>query len=1183
MARETLKSFLNKNQDTAGQDSISFSHNKQGDVLNLDGLEDIDIDAESGKKLLDLFNENVGLLGDYLSYITNEENNLYSIAPGNEEAAPSTRGTNLVIAEEQGSDRVYIVQGTELSNNMTKYSNSQFENLNSIVDKVGNSEDPAMGHELLSSIKGTGISNNSNPQSYNLGSDENVLNEVKNNVLSNSRFANITTKPVFLELNETQDSHESANKKLKLNRQYGSHFDQETLVSLSQLKSLGASLLLKASGYDNGISPGESSDPEEIESLMSNANINSSIVDQTGSPISTNSIKAKNSKGFPTIEGSDESVRSGRGDVLSSSPERKSYGVNYNTGLHFNGKNHKLHKLQAAIAIKAIASVASEYYSLILSSFASSDKSILESETEDQFNQSNFSNMLYGKSRRLYNLRLGLMKETILVPTIYPYKKSFDRGLSVLFDDAIDKEVSLFVKESKMIKQAPGYWMAIASSLFKTYEQTVDKLDILSQVSPDSTESIQKYIDVISSNNLVRFMNAIATVGDASLQAFGGNSVSSKNLHNRARNVDNLPDSPGTRVGKSRKDNGFRDRQLAWSQNDVPSVYLLPVNPIRAAGRLDKIVSGPNPMTAMIGSELVDQTYMSINADGTGGRIPKEVVKSLEDRLDAEYVPFYFQDLRTNEIISFHAFLDQLTDTISPKYNTFGGYGRMDPVRIYESTDRQIQIGFTVLATSKEDFNAMWYKINKFVTLLYPQWTKGTLVGRDIGGATSKFVQPFSQVLSASPLVRMRVGDVIKSNYSRFNLARIFGIGDSDVTPLLPQGDPSSGMTKFKNVMKFGSQAIMNAIKDISVGLMVALYGSPVQFLNIAAVKDFAGKSMINSAITSAGAGFITNVLTNGFANPLTVGLVLNRIKDPNASADNSFLAAQSSLDGFQNLANKVAGNITGPSKGLFGSGFVLLKGNNNTGYHINSGGLEGKRLMTHKPLKCEFVEMVTNSFSGKDSSDLNNSPKSKKLYKLKIIDFTAPADLFDTTILCEPNEIIQIPNQVMINTLEFGILLFGSGGFINPALDSVLNSNWAKDGMNGIGLGSAIDLVRGLYLSDEATFMDPFHNPFTRAIESTSGRGLAGTVGAVTFDWLSDFQWEIDHNGRAPIGCKIGFTFNAIHDLPPGIDHSGYNRAPLYNVGDIMKGVSGDAYDSFSSEEEFRYRNEASKAIKVK
>jgi hypothetical protein len=85
-----------------------------------------------------------------------------------------------------------------------------------------------------------------------------------------------------------------------------------------------------------------------------------------------------------------------------------------------------------------------------------------------------------------------------------------------------------------------------------------------------------------------------------------------------------------------------------------------------------------------------------------------------------------------------------------------------------------------------------------------------------------------------------------------------------------------------------------------------------------------------------------------------------------------------------------------------------------------------------------------------------------------------------------------------------------------------------------------------------------------------------------VTFDWLSDFPWEIDYNSRAPIGCKISFNFDVIHDIPPGLDHTGYNRAPLYNVGDIMKNISDDVYESFYKADEFEFRKQAGKSTKI-
>ena len=192
------------------------------------------------------------------------------------------------------------------------------------------------------------------------------------------------------------------------------------------------------------------------------------------------------------------------------------------------------------------------------------------------------------------------------------------------------------------------------------------------------------------------------------------------------------------------------------------------------------------------------------------------------------------------------------------------------------------------------------------------------------------------------------------------------------------------------------------------------------------------------------------------------------------------------------------------------------------------------------------------------------------------------PKESINLELHCEPSDIYQMPNDTLVNTLEFGLLLAGAGGFISSALDFGLNSNLVKGFANSTGLAPSIDLVRSLYQSQESEFMDAFNNPFVKAYESTAGRGLAGTVGTVTFDWLDDFPWEIDHNSRAPIGCKINFNFDVIHDLPPGLDHSGYNRAPLYNVGDIMKNVTDDVYESFFKEDEFEFRKQSNKGTRI-
>ena len=94
----------------------------------------------------------------------------------------------------------------------------------------------------------------------------------------------------------------------------------------------------------------------------------------------------------------------------------------------------------------------------------------------------------------------------------------------------------------------------------------------------------------------------------------------------------------------------------------------------------------------------------------------------------------------------------------------------------------------------------------------------------------------------------------------------------------------------------------------------------------------------------------------------------------------------------------------------------------------------------------------------------------------------------------------------------------------------------------------------------DAAKFMKPEFNPVTQAFENTAGRGLAGVINSLSFDWL-EFPWEVDWNSRAPIACKVSMGFDVIHDIPPGLDQHGYNRAPIYNVGEIMQNISGDQY----------------------
>jgi hypothetical protein len=155
-------------------------------------------------------------------------------------------------------------------------------------------------------------------------------------------------------------------------------------------------------------------------------------------------------------------------------------------------------------------------------------------------------------------------------------------------------------------------------------------------------------------------------------------------------------------------------------------------------------------------------------------RLPKDIVDKIEGAIEKEYMPFSFHDLRTNEVFRFHAFIDSITDGFSPSYSDSSGFGRMDPVKIYTGTTRSIGLSFWLIATSKDDHDEMWYYINRMVAMIYPQWSKPETAQvanyKEIlasNGDYLPFGKPFTQIPIASPVIRIRVGDLIKSNYDK--------------------------------------------------------------------------------------------------------------------------------------------------------------------------------------------------------------------------------------------------------------------------------------------------------------------------------------------------------------------------------------------------------------------------------
>ena len=233
-------------------------------------------------------------------------------------------------------------------------------------------------------------------------------------------------------------------------------------------------------------------------------------------------------------------------------------------------------------------------------------------------------------------------------------------------------------------------------------------------------------------------------------------------------------------------------RGSTLSLSDLPSAHLVPAGSSQA---YHSLLGGDKRLTTFVPS-------------GSSGRTAKRIsqadAQKIESILDAEYMPFYFQDLRTNEVIAFHAFLDDVTDSYTANYNASSGYGRIENVQTYKDTKRSVGCTFHIIGMNPSDFDYMWWQINKLTTMVYPQWSQGRNLQATLdNGADFNFTQPFSQIPMATPVIRVRIGDLIRSNYSRFNLKRLFGYQDTEkkqsdetvVTYYLPAGSYVSTFT----------------------------------------------------------------------------------------------------------------------------------------------------------------------------------------------------------------------------------------------------------------------------------------------------------------------------------------------------------------------------------------------------
>lgn len=1158
--RSTLRDFLSSRG--LAVNGVTLSPNpadsSPGDAVN-EG-DDLGIDPNTGQPVLGID----GLASAYVAFITQQSSNFYDLTTRGESAAPSTRGSTLAPPDQQGAARIFASPGTTLGQAMQLSNSGRQDDTDypvaSYLDKTSGDVSKS-GNTLLAGVMGRPNDTTGNPEidTYvNTATQSGKMQSgVIESIVNENRF---NPQAGGVAIPNQLDSVD--NQKLQsVQRSFSIYDKNDSATSAAydydRLKDVGNWLLASAAGYNI---PGNEDENQTVDQYFAQIkNNDNKKVQAVAAELSTSigadnsitfdDVQASNARGFPK-QPDGRSMRSERGSVIQPNDSEAKYTraspVTYTSATPFDdSSNVGSSKVAQARALLAVNRLASLY-----------NRDIVK-QPDDSANKLKSLGPYYmgGSIYSRVNALNRMMMSVCYVPTKNPYQKAVEAGIgAMLGKEALDSTAQISGYFG-MLPRAPGFWEAVASSAVDIINQQVN---LAQSVSDDNGQkNDQKFYMNLGQSKAVQVMNVFATIGDIVLQVTGKdfNTDTFKQDISKAagiEQVDDLPVTAGTRVSKSREGSGRSPLALSWRSNSLPGLYLLSDNVVKASLQTGNLISGENPARGMLASSLIEKTYTDPTMRGSKARIPGDIVKIIEDKLDAEYVPFYFHDLRTNEIIAFHAFLDSLQDSFSAQYASFKSYGRSDAAKMYTSTSRSVSLSFTVAATSRDDFDEMWYKLNRLIACVYPKYTEGTLVSNN----KHTFEQPFSQVIGATPLMRLRVGDVVKSNYSRFNLSRFFGIGNDGVdVSAYKSKEKSTGFESFANAMTSTSlTSVMpgNKLDKWSTIAFYSLFGSPIKSIAASTKEDsLANKVLSNSATTNV----VSNFLVNGFVNPIGYALMTSPTQNPDNLGETNLesIAGISGVDAIQN----------------FGGGSFIrisyIKPRERPYDLIDGAGNIVGQVTIRRALRVAIKKLSVASRNNNPAGVLlpisdSDTPVNETRYSAKIIDPSQfiPVRRDGATSVNDGSNLLVTHDDLQPDLS----LVFAPAALLMNPLGTLLDA--AVTAVDNVA--SSVNLNASSILDNAATeglagFMSPQNNAIVRAFEHNRGRGLPGVITQLSFNWI-DFNWETDWGARAPMGTKVTITFECMHDLPPGLDSSGYMRAPTHNVGSVMNNIAGDPYD---------------------
>ena len=1187
--RQSLREFLGTLPRGAGADSIAYVSDRTavGSPDRLEEGDDLGDDPRLASPLIG-FGTDQGIIPRYAAFITDRAGNAFPIdgTTPTQVAASSNRGESLQPAEDQGAEAVFI-PSNEYPTKESYFDGAGYT-VRSIVDKTGDGRVPT-------SLTGDGLL------------IQTLAGETQADVQMGQTRAVKATFATLKKYNKYADVAGASDPKFVESTTNSQNFDSQTTynfqaakgqyalgdtpdtqqVPATDLHETAHSMLLKAAGWDTSTTAAFSDDPEKL--LQDFEARQFQQYPDVVSVLLPDQVRPRESYGAPTY--GETSLLGGKGEAVprlgDDSRYSRSSTTQYTPDNTFTWttldqkSRQQISIYQSAIAINALGKMVFE----TLSRYR-------EYANDVDMQTSGLGPYYMGlTTRSKTSATLRAIFSCVLVNTgRFAYSDCVKSGIMLYFGiDPTDaaREDTFRVSQigrpgdntsvQERLAQSHGFWSAVSRSSLKIIQ------DVNSAVEQSNATYLANTIVNLLRSKALSVVNVFAQIGYTYMSAHLGMPGAPPNLGvdpqgeskklDTAFSVDSFDSLPGTRMMKSREKNGPSALSLSWRNSVVPSALILPPSLIQATLDMDYILSGPNAVKHMVNTTLKDKTYAMAR---TYGRIPIEVVNNIENRLDAEYVPFYFHDLRTNEIIGFHAFLESLSDSFAVSYNSTQAHGRADAVKNYSSTKRSLSFSFNVVSTSEEDFDEMWAKINKLVTLLYPQYTRGVLnVTKptnftDFGKERDfYFEQPFSQVVGGTPVIRLRIGDVVKSNYSRFNLSRLFGAGATDTGATSnTEGFAAKAADKIATATKDNAARLYDKASKLSIGNvhsnfllwpLLAMIASPIEVGTLNTVQT--GFPSLLKALYIDAADL---TLKNGFVNPL-MSKLLAKTSFEDLGRDSIFAP-----DSFKAAVSTAAARNLDFNGRLFlkprSEPYVFRSGDKIVGYVkvtrpqlVEVKGLSSFPAPDVEPGGAAKPVAVSISLTGGSAGLL--LPETFIRVPTQPGTFVNnPAD-FDISSTCDVtlDDCLFDPDAYFNNVIAYTMIGAGVSGplsLLAQGTTSVLTDLTAAN-----GYPVSTDLISDFFGSYMRQFTSPAANPITNTIEESMSRGLAGVITSMQFNWIdSSTVWDTNWNSRAPTACKITVNFDPIHDISPGLDAYGANRAPVYNVG-ANNLVAGDPH----------------------